>query len=90
MAFREKYNALCSMYSKFPFMTLRKILEVLLFYDLSATVHIPTRSTGSHSTASQYNNTTINVELFTMSLSLYWGKKKIYKILWNIKSKSEK
>lgn len=71
MASREKYNGLCSMYSKFPFMAHHKILEVLLFYDVSATVHISTRSTGSHSTASQYNNITINVELFTMSLSLY-------------------
>lgn len=59
MAFREKYNGLCRMYPKFPFIVFRKILEVLLFY-LSATVHISTLTTGSHSTGSQYNNITIN------------------------------
>lgn len=71
MASREKYNGLCNMYSKFPFMALHKILEVLLFYDLSATVHISTVSAELHSTGSQYNNSTINVELINMSLFLY-------------------
>lgn len=60
MATREKYNGLCRMYPKFPFIVIRKILEVLSFYDLSGTVHISTLTTGSHSTGSQYNNITIN------------------------------